>query len=151
LGVDRASLKKSRLENIEQNLLGLVLKYQEYLDLVKSKLKPEDFTNMITRKVFEYVKKQKAKKIDCKKIQEKVLLDQPYYIDHIIFQVEHYNLEKKDILKEINFCLNEIKKYHIKEKASKISLAIKRAEQEKNKKEVEKLKKQFNNLVKSNS
>jgi len=149
--IDRASLKKSRLENIEQNLLGLVLKYQEHLELIKSKLKSEDFTNITTRKVFEYIKKQKVKKIDHKKIQEKILLDQPYYIDHIIFQVEHYNLEKKDILKEINFCLNEIKKYHIKQKASEISLAIKKAEQEKNKKQVEKLKKQFNNLVKNNS
>ncbi len=144
-------LKKSRLKNLEQNLLGLVLKYQEHLDLIRDRLKPEDFTSPTTRKVFEYIKKEKAKKINHKKIQDKVLSNQPYYIDHIIFQVEHYNLEKKDILKEINFCLNEIKKYHMKQKASEISLAIKKAEQEEDKKQVEKLKKQFSNLIKNNS
>ncbi len=141
-------LKKSRIENLEQNLLGLALKYPRHLDVFIDNLNPQDFITPVNRKIFEYLKDKKPKKIDAEKIQNKILPDKPYYINHIIFQVEHYELEDKHILKEINFCISELKKHYIKQKASKLSLDIKKAEKEGNKNKVDKLKKQFNNLFK---
>lgn len=145
----RAALEKSRLENLEQNLLGLVLKYPEHLDNIKKNLNQGHFTSENTRRIFQELKKQKSsKKIDLEKIKKESLPDYPYYIDHIMFQVEHCDLEDKDILKEINFCIKEIKSNYFKKKLSEISLEIKKAEKEEDKKEVKKLMEEFNKLSK---
>jgi DNA primase len=133
--------KKSRLENLEQDLLGFVLKYPEHLNCIKKNLRVEHFTNPTTQKIFQELKNQKkGKKIN--------LPDQPYYIDHIIFQIEHYDLGDKDIIKEINFCIKEIKSNYLKKKLSEMSLAIKGAEKEGDKKKVKKLMEEFNKLSK---
>lgn len=155
-GKGRIALEKSRLENLEENLLGFVLKYPEHLDCLKNNLKIKYFISPVTQKIFQELKKQKSgsptgetgKEIDLKELQKKVLLLQPYYLEHIIFQIEHYNLENKDIVKEINFCIKEIKLNYFKRKLSEISLAIKKAEREENKKGVKKLTKEFNKFSK---
>ena len=71
---DQPKAGKSRFQNLEENLLGFVLKYPEYLELLKKNLKPEYFTNSLAQKVFQELKMQK--KVN--------LPDQPYYIDHIM-------------------------------------------------------------------
>ena len=145
---DRAD-KKSRFQNLEENLLGFALKYPEHLDCLKKNLTLEHFTSPMTQKIFQELKKQKSgKQIDLKELSKKTLPDQPYYIEHIVFQIEHYDLEDKDILKEINFCINEIKSNYLKKKLSEISLAIKKAEREGDKKETKKLIEKFNKLSK---
>ncbi len=137
----RSPKLQTRLQNLEENLLGFVLKYPEHLGLLKKNLKSEYFTNPLTQKVFQKLKKQKKnEKID--------LPDQPYYIEHIVFQIEHYDLEDKDILKEINFGIKEIKLNYFKKKLSELSLAIKRAEREGDKKDAKKLSEEFNKLSK---
>jgi len=162
-GKGRAALKKSRLQILEENLLGLVLKYPEHIDCLKKNLKPKYFTNAITQKIFQELTKQKSnktrlpashrgesagRKIDLKEFQKKVLADKPYYLDHIILQIEHYELEDKDVLKEVDFCIKEIKSNYLKKKLSELSLAIKKAEREGNIKEVKKLMGEFNKLLK---
>ncbi len=147
-GKGRVALEKSRLENLEENLLGFVLKYPEHLECLK-KIDQHYFTNQVSQKIFQELKKQKpAKEIDLKEFQKKVLPLQPYYLEHIIFQIEHYNLENKDVIKEINFCIKEIKSNYIKRKLSDLSLAIKRAEREGDGKGVKKLSEEFNKLSK---
>jgi len=155
-GKGKVALEKSRFQNLEENLLGFILKYPEHLERLKN-LETEYFTNPITQKIFEELKKftpldskhlTGQKEIDLKELQKKTLPLQPYYLDHIIFQIEHYNLEKKDILKEINFCIKEIKSNYFKKKLSEISLAIKRTERDRDGKMVKKLTEEFNKLSK---
>ena len=146
---DRVSLIKSRFQSLEENLLGFIMKYPEHIELFKKNLKSEYFTTPLTQKIFQELKKQKpGKKIDLKKIQKEVLADQPYYIGHIIFQVEHYDLDDKEVLKEINFCIKEIKSNHLKKELSELSLAIKKAEREGDKKEAKKIIEKFSKLSK---
>ena len=148
-GKGKVALKKSRLQNLEENLLGFILKYPEHLDCLKKNLTSEYFTTPVTQKIFQELKKQKSgKEIDVKKFQKEILPDQPYYLEHIVFQIEHYNLEDKNVLKETNFCLKEIKSNYFKKKLSEISLAIKRAEREGDKKGTKKLTEGFNKLSK---
>jgi DNA primase len=139
----RVVLEKLRIQNLEENLLGFILKYPEHLEHLKN-LETEYFTNQITQKVFQHLVGQKSGQPP-----------QPYppvgetgYLDHIMFQVEHYNLDKKEVIKEINFCIKEIKSNYFKKKLSEISLAIKRAEREGDKKIVKKLTEEFNKLSK---
>ncbi len=146
---DHPKAGKSRIQSLEENLLGFVLKYPEHIDYVKKNLEQKYFTNATTQKVFQELKKQKSnKKTNLKEFQKKVLSDKPYYINHIIFQIEHYNLEDKDVFKEIEFYTKEIKSDYLKKKLSELSLVIKKAEREGDRKELEKLKKEFNNLLK---
>lgn len=147
---DKMELNRLRLQNQEENLLGLVLKYPEHLEYFLHNVNLNYFTNEVTKKVFQSLKKQKSSdKIDIEKIKKEVLPNQPYYIEHIIFQIENYDLDDKEILKEIKFYINNIKSRHLKQALSEKSLAIKKAESEGDKKEVEKLKKEFNNLLKN--
>lgn len=128
--------KKSRRQNIEENLLGLVLKYPENLEYLKKNLKPGHFLFPQTKKIFQSLKKNTTK------------TEKSYYLDHIIFQVEHYELEGKDILKEIKFYTQELITDYNKKKLSEKSLAIKEAESKGDKKQVKKLTEEFNNLLK---
>ncbi len=139
---------RSRMQTLEENLLGLLLKHPQHLDIAKKELKEIDFTKEMTRKIFKELKSRKSNKININQLQKKILSNQPYYLDHIIFQIEHYDLEEEDILKEINFCIKELKSNRFKKELSKISSAIKGAEEENNKREKEKLTKKFNNLSK---
>ena len=141
---DQLKAGKSRLQNLEENLLGLILKYPEHLERLQN-LETEYFTNQITQKIFQELKKFTP--LDSKHLK-KILPLQPYYLDHIIFQIEHYNLDKKEVIKEINFCIREIKSNYFKKKLSEISLAIKKAEREGDKKMVKKLTEEFNKLSK---
>ncbi len=144
---DKMALEKSRTQNLEENLLGFILKYPENLEFLKKNLIAKHFSNKITQKIFQELKRQKLG-FDTKEFQKKVLPDQPYYLDHIILQVEHYNLEGKDILKEINFCIKELKSNHLKKELSNMTLAIKKAEREKNTKKTKELMEEFHKLSK---
>jgi len=153
-GRGQVALKKLQLQSLEENLLGLALKYPEYLEVLKENLTLKYFTSPMAGKIFQYLKKQKfdrtclpaGRKINLKKIQKEVLPNQPYYIAHVIFQIEHYDLEEKDVLKEINFCIKALKSNYFKKNLAELSLAIKKAEREKNKKEIKNLTKEFNKL-----
>ena len=143
------SLKETRIHHLEETLLGLALKYPEYLDIVRKRMKLEYFSLPATRLIFEKIKQGKAgKKIDLKKLQKEIVLEQPYYIDHLIFQVEHYNLDKKDVLKEIEFCIKELTSIFLKNELSNLSLEIKKLEKEKDKKKIKLLIEKFNKLSK---
>ena len=167
------TLKKSHIQGLEENLLGLVLKYPEYLDYLKKNLNSDYFTTRIIQEIFQELIKQKpiklaqdpsadktgpsiseagqpapGWKINLKEFQKKVLPNKPHYLNQAIFQIEHYDLEGKDIAKEIKFYIKAIKSNYFKKKLSELSLAIKKAEEEKDKKGIKKLTKEFDNLSK---
>jgi len=147
---NKIELNRLRLQNQEENLLGLVLGYPEHLNYLIDNVNLNYFTNEITKKIFQSLKKQKSSdKINIEKIKKEALPNQPYYIDHIIFQIENYDWDDKEVLKEIKFYINNIKSRCLKKVLSEKSLAIKKAEREGNTKEVERLKNEFNNLLKN--
>ena len=159
-------LKKSHIQSLEENLLGFVLKYPEHLDYLKKNMDSDYFTTQITQKIFQELIKQKPSKlaqnipanktgksvsgwkINLKEFQKKVLPNKPHYLNQAIFQIEHYKLEGKEITKEIKFYIKAIKSNYFKKKLSELSLAIRKAEREENKKGVKKLTKEFGDLSK---
>ena len=109
--------QKSRIENLEEYLLGLALKYSKHFDYLKKDFKENLFTTPDLKKLFHDLKSKK-----------KLSLEQDYLKKHLIFKVEHCDLEEKHILEEINCCIKEIKTNKIKEEMSEISLELKELE-----------------------
>ena len=65
----------------------------------------------------------------------------------LILKSEIEEIEEKDILPEIEQCFKEIKGMEIKNKLGRISKDIRKAEEEKNLEKIEKLTKEFNQLI----
>jgi len=129
--------QKSRSENLEEYLLGLALKYSKHFNYLKKDFKENLLTSTSLKKLFHDLKSKK-----------KLSLEQDYLKKRLIFKVEHCNLEEKDVLEEINYCIKEIKTNKIKEEMSQVSLDMKQAEQKKNKNELKKLTAKFSKLAK---
>jgi len=66
----------------------------------------------------------------------------------LYLQAEIEEIEKKEILPEIQFCLKEIQSLEIKNQLDQISQEIKKAESEKDFQKIEKLIQTFNQLSK---
>jgi DNA primase len=114
------TVQKSRTENLEEYLLGLVLKYPKHQEYLKKSFK----------EIFLKISKLKT---DVK--------------NYLIFKIEHCNLEEKDVLEEIDCCIRELKTNKIKQEMKEISLDIKEVEQKKDKKGSAKLTKKFSKLA----
>jgi len=109
--------QKSRIESLEEYLLGLVLKHSKHFDYLKKDFKENLLTSTSLKKLFHDLKSKK-----------KLSPEQDYLKKHLIFKVEHCNLEEKDVLEEINYCIKEIKTNKIKEEMSQVSLDMKELE-----------------------
>ena len=129
--------QKSRIENLEEYLLGLALKHSKHFDYLKKDFKENLFTTPDLKKLFHDLKSKK-----------KLSSEQDYLKKRLIFKVEHSTLEEKHVLEEINYCIKEIKTNKIKEEMSQVSLDMKQAEQKKNKSELKKLTAKFSKLAK---
>ncbi|MFZ5559242.1 MAG: DNA primase [Patescibacteria group bacterium] len=138
--------QESRIKNLEEHLLGLILKYSQYLDYVKKELNPNILTTLEIRDIFLKLKSFKEK-FDLKKFQDELSSDEVYLTNYLIFKAEYCELEEKEVLNEIECCLKEIKVYNLKERMGQTSLDIKEAEELKNKEEVKKLKHKFSKLA----
>lgn len=82
-----------------------------------------------------------------KDVKEKTGLDKQR-LDYLAFKAEVEDINGKEALSEIQFCLAEIQSLEIKDKMAQISRDIKKAEQEKNLRKVQELTKNFTQLVK---
>ena len=128
--------ERSRIKELEEILLGLVLKYPEHLEYLNKNFH-DSLLN--TEELKKFVKNIKENNI--KSEQDKFLAN------YLIFKVEHLNIEEEEILKEMDFCICELKKNHLKEELAETSLNIKEAENNKNKEELQKLNEKFCKLA----
>ena len=128
--------ERSRIKELEEILLGLVLKYPEHLEYLNKNFY-ESLLN--TEELKKFVKNIKLENI--KSEQDKFLAN------YLIFKVEHLNIEESDVLKEMDFCIQALKENHLKEELGKISLDMKEAEDKKDKEGLQKLNEKFCKLA----
>jgi len=124
--------ERSRIEELEEILLGLVLKYPEHLEYLNKNFH-DSLLN--TEELKKFVKKIKSREIDS--------AEDKFLANYLIFKVEHLELEEKDVLKEMDFCIRELKVNHLKEKLAQISLEMKESESTGEKDELKKLTEKF--------
>ena len=128
--------KRSRIEELEEYVLGLVLKYSKHFNYFVKNFKENLFISSKIKNLFHALKSKK--KLDS---------EQNYLKNYLIFKVEYCNLEDKDALSEIDCCIKEIKSNKIKKEMNELGLDIKEAEQRKDKTRLKKLTQKFSKLV----
>lgn len=128
--------ERHRMKELEEILLGLALKYPEHLEYLNKNFY-ESLLN--TEELKKFFKTLKSKKIQS--AQDKFLAD------YLIFKAEHLNIEEDDVLKEMDFCIKELKTNYLKEELAKVSLDMKEAEEAKKGEEVKKLNEKFCKLA----
>lgn len=151
--------QKTRREMLEERLAILALRSPECISLIKK----EDL-EQISKPIKEILKKAKKqslikksgrspkkKKILKKKKEEnkEQEIDRNFDLfSYLALRSEIEEIEEKDISQEIQCCLKELQKMNSKDRLNLLSQEIKKAEQEKNWKKVNKLTKEFNQLAK---
>ncbi len=124
-------LQKTRKELLEERLISLILKKPEHLDHID-----KDVISCLSQKSQEIFNNFHN--------QENLSQESGDFLAYLTLKAEIEEIEEKDILPEIEFCAREIKSLEIKDKMDKISLEIKKAEEEKDYQKVEELTKKFN-------
>jgi DNA primase len=132
-----AMVQKSRIKELEEHLLGLVLRFPKHLAQLFENFKENLWTIPELKKVFHNLKLKK----------KSLTNEEKYLTDYLLFKAEHCNLEEKEALEEINCCIKELKLDKIKKELSQISLDIKEAEKEKNKIKLKSLTQKFSKLA----
>ncbi len=128
-------LARSRQELLEERVISLVAKSPEAWE----QLDKEKFS-FCSPKIKEIVTNFKDRENFSRETKE--------LLDCLYLKAEMEELKDKEVVPEINFCLAEIKSLKVKKKLNEISLQIKKAEEEKNNEETEKLIKEFDQLSK---
>jgi len=123
---------KSRKELLEERIIILILKSPQNLDLIK-----KDFLAYFSPGIQEILIKL-----------EKRESPKGEFFNYLSLKSEIEEMEEKDIEPEIQYCLKEIQKLGVKNKLDLLTQEIKKAEEEKNSKEIEKLTQEFNLWVK---
>ncbi|HEB01482.1 MAG TPA: DNA primase [Candidatus Portnoybacteria bacterium] len=139
-------LKKSRVENLEERLLGLLLIYPEKIEQVINQ--KGSFTNPPFAKIFKQLKTSAGKEFDLKDFQKKLPSELSSQLDFLALKVEHDLDEDEDINldQEIETCLRELESCGLKKELKQLGLDIKRAEDEKDKENLKILTGKFNQL-----
>jgi DNA primase len=128
--------QRNREEVLEENLLALVLKFPENLDLIG-----KEEIQFFSEEGREILEKLKSKKEDFSdKTKE--------YFDVLSLRAEVEEIEKERVVSEINFCLKEIKSIKLKKKLEEISKELKEAEERKDEKRVKDLIEEINQISK---
>jgi len=128
--------QRNREEVLEENLLALVLKFPENLDLIG-----KEEIQFFSEEGREILEKLKSKKEDFSdKTKE--------YFDVLSLRAEVEEIEKEMVVPEINFCLKEIKSIKLKKKLEEISKELKEAEERKDEKRVKDLIEEINQISK---
>jgi DNA primase len=128
--------QRSRIADLEEHVLGLVLKYSKHQNHLIKNFKENLFTKAELRKVFHNLKSK-----------NKPSSEEKYLINYLIFKAEHCDIEERDVLNEIDSCIRELKANKIKEEMKEISLDIKEAEQKKDEAKLKKLTQKFSKLA----
>lgn len=132
---EHPALRKTRMELLEERAITLVLKAPQHLGLFDEKLVSLFSSN--AQKILQNLNKPK-----------KLSPEVASFSSFLSLKAEVEEIDKKDILPEIEFCLKEIQAITVKERLDKISLEIKKAEDEKDLEKVEKLTQKFNRWTK---
>ncbi len=137
--------QKSRKELLEETIAILILKEPENLKSLSEK----DF-QFFSSQIKEFLSLLKNKKSVNQAISKINKLNPQVgnLINHLLLKSEIED-EEEDTKGEFQNCLKEIRHLEIKDKLDKISKEIKKAEEEKNSKELQKLIEQFNQYSKS--
>jgi len=130
---------KSRKELLEERLLTLVLKTPQNLNLIDEK--ENSYFSQKTQEILMNFKKDKN--FPTEKLSHETI----DYFNYLVLKAEIEEIDEKDILPEIQICLNEIRSLEIKNKLDQVSKEIKKAEEEKNSKKIKELIQEFNKLA----
>jgi len=149
--------QRSRKELIEERLLILILKYPQNISLIE-----KGVISYFSPQAQEVLIKCQAEQGKAKRggagDENKVFIDlgrnqtpEGEFLNYLSLKAEIEEIEEteeKDILPEIQYCLKEIQSLEIKSKLDQVSKEIKKAEEEKDLKKIEKLIQEFNQLAK---
>jgi len=128
--------QKSRRDLLEERLLTMVLKNPQNIELVEENL--FSFFSPQSREVLEKLKKKESSELE--------------FFNYLCLKAEIEELEEKEVLSEIEFCLKEIQFLDAKSKMGEISKEIKKSEEEKDGKKtgdlVQKFKDKISELIK---
>jgi len=126
---------KSRKELLEERLLSLLLKSPNFLNAVEEKYVSCFSTK--SQQIFE----------NFQNLQN-LPPENADFINYLSLKSELEEIEEKEILPEIQFCLKEIQCLEIKSKLDQISKEIKKAEISNNLEKIKDLTQQFNQIAK---
>ncbi len=129
--------KKTRKELLEERLLVLIFQDNKTKDFIEEKDRGR--LSLKTRTILESLDNQESLSSDLKD-----------FYSSIAMKADIEENEKKDIVSEVKFCLNEIKSICLKNDIREVSLQLKKAEMENDKEEVDRLLKKCNQLTKNN-
>ncbi len=124
--------QKSRKELLEERLLILILKSPQNINLIDEG-KVSCFSPPYQEVLSKLIKKQSP---------------EPEPFNYLSLKAEIEEIEEKDILPDIQFCLKEIQCLEIKKRLDQISQEIKKAEEDKNSQKIEELTREFTKLAK---
>jgi len=132
--------RKPRKNLLEEDFISLILKSPKNIDLVNDDKIPffSSRGQIILRKLMENPNFPLSQ----------LPPDVRDYFNYLSLKSDIEEMEEKDILSEIKFCLKEIQLLDVKEKLGDLSSQIKKAEFENDSKKIEELKKEFNRLSK---
>jgi len=132
---------KSRKELLGERLLTLILKTgNKNLNLIDEK--ENSYFSQKTQEILMNLKKDKN--FPTEKLSPETI----DYFNYLALKAEIEEIEEKDIEPEIKYCLKEIQHLGVKNKLDQISQEIKKAEEEKDSKKIEKLTQEFNEFAK---
>jgi DNA primase len=132
--------QKSRKELLEERLIITVLKFPQNLSLIEKAQ-----TSYFSPKIQTIFANLKEGFPSLKKMPPEL----KNYFNYLSLKSEIEEIEEKDILSEIQYCLKEIQSLEVKNKLELISKEIKIAEEERDLKKIEELTKKFNIYSKS--
>ena len=134
--INRANTK-SRKELLEERLITLLLKRPENLNLIED--------TPAGHPISCFSPKGKEILLNLKKnLNSESLSDETKdFFNYLAIKSEVEEIDEKEILPEIKFCLKEIQSLEIKNKLNEISKEIKKAEEEKNFEKIKKLTQEF--------
>jgi DNA primase len=126
---------KSRKELLEERLVTLLLKRPEGLNLIEGY--PLSYFSTKIKEILLNLKNPKNLSNETKD-----------FFNYLALKSDIEEIDEKEISREIQFCLKEIRSLGIKTKLNEISKEIKKAEEEKNFGKIKKLVQEFNQLTK---
>jgi len=128
-------ISKSRKELLEERLLALILKSPQGINCIEKK----HLTNFSPR--------TQEILINLKANSKKILPQFNDFLNYLSLKAETEEIEEKEIVPEIEICLEELSRLEIKNKLNQISNEIKKAEEEKDLKRIENLTQKFNKVA----
>jgi len=128
--------KKSRTKDLEEYLLGLILKYPQHFECIKEGLEATLFGISENRNIFnKFVSKKEFTS------------EETFLVNYLSFKIEHSNLEEEKVADEMKCCVKELKLYHLKEELKSVGLDIREAEEKKDKEKLKDLTNKFSKLA----